>query len=316
VEIELIYKQFLSYISVEKTLSKNSLLAYKNDLTKYLDFLKIKQILDVRQITTKIIEEFIAKFASKKQLIRRTTHLKNQQTPKKPEAKSVARLIATIRAFHKFIFEENYSNDNPAQLVASPKLPKTLPHALSILEVANLIKAANINNSVVEIRDQTILEFMYSTGARVSEITNLMVDDIDLDLDFIKLFGKGQKWRIVPLGSYAKKSLSQYLTRSRPVLAARGRGVSNLFLNKRGKLITRQTIWEILQYVSSKAKIKNISPHTLRHSFATHMLQGGADIRIVQELLGHVNVNTTQIYTHISPDTLKEIYMSNHPRAL
>jgi integrase/recombinase XerD len=337
VEFGQILEQFLSYLAFEKTLSNNSVQAYKNDLEKYFSFLKNSKIVSLKQVTDDIIEKFISNYSSTKKVFLRTTHLKKKDVAKRPEPKSVARVVASVRAFHKFIFEEGYTSVNPAELIAAPKLPKSLPHALSIPEVARLIDAANINNSDIEIRDQALLEFMYSTGARVSEVANLMVSDVDLDLDYIKVFGKGSKMRLVPLGSYAKKAMSNYLINSRPALSqkifakrsnkrSKNKNSSQnlgkdsldqkvLFLNRRGRPISRQTIWEILQYVGSRAQIKNISPHTLRHSFASHMLQGGADIRVVQELLGHTNVVTTQIYTYISPETLKEVYITNHPRA-
>ncbi|MDR3152053.1 MAG: site-specific tyrosine recombinase XerD [Bifidobacteriaceae bacterium] len=333
-EFEQILEQFLSYLSFEKALSVNSVQAYKNDLKKYFVFLKNSKMLSLKNITDSIIEEFVSNYASTKKVIVRTTHLKKKDTAKSPEAKSVARVVASVRAFHKFAFEEGYTLVNPAELITAPKLPKSLPHALSIPEVEKLINMSNITNTTIEIRDQALLEFMYSTGARVSEVVNLTVDDIDLDCDYIKVFGKGSKMRLVPLGSYAKKAMTNYLTNSRSTLLEKANlrkaigakpnfyNSNNnfsdqkiLFLNKRGRPISRQTIWEILQYVSGRAEIRNISPHTLRHSFASHMLQGGADIRVVQELLGHTNVVTTQIYTYISPETLKEVYITNHPRA-
>ncbi|MDR2748349.1 MAG: site-specific tyrosine recombinase XerD [Bifidobacteriaceae bacterium] len=318
--------QFLSFLTAEKALSKNSVSAYKSDLEKYFEYLHKNGISEINQISEATIEKFLIFISSKKVKMTRTTHEKKSTDPKKYEAKSVARLVSSIRAYHKFALEEGYTNQNPAELIASPKLPKSLPHALSIGEVENLLKIVNQNKTPAGIRDKALLEFLYSTGARVSEVVNLAVDDIDFEVDYIKLTGKGSKTRIVPIGSFAKKALSDYLTKSRPHFASKintsvktpAQNVASpaLFLNKRGKPISRQTIWEILQSAGLVAGIKNISPHTLRHSFASHLLQGGADIRIVQELLGHSSVSTTQIYTHISPDTLKEVYILNHPRAL
>ncbi|MDR2799035.1 MAG: site-specific tyrosine recombinase XerD [Bifidobacteriaceae bacterium] len=322
-ELEAICQQFLSFLAIEKALSKNSVNAYKNDLSKYFDYLKKNKVLKINQITEKAIEDFIVFYSSQKVEMIRTTHEKKSETPKKYEAKSVARAIASIRAYHKFAYEEGFSKINPAELIASPKLPKSLPHALSIGEVEKLLASLNYNNTPEEIRNKALLEFLYSTGARVSEVVALLVDDINFEVDYIKLTGKGSKTRIVPIGSFAKKALADYLEKGRPYFLSKSSSKGDfastcpaLFLNKRGKPLSRQSIWEILQTAGQRAGIKNISPHTLRHSFASHLLQGGADIRIVQELLGHSSVSTTQIYTHISPDTLKEVYILNHPRAL
>lgn len=225
--------------------------------------------------------------------------------------------MASLRGYHKFLVMENLRVDDPTKRLRAPKLALRLPKALSQQEVMQLIEAAgpapeDESADYLRLRNRAIVELMYSTGARVSEIVNLDLDEVD-DSGLMRVRGKGSKERLVPVGSYAKAALDAYLVRSRPTLAARGTARA-LFLNMRGNRLSRQSIWEIIQKAAAGLE-KEVSPHSLRHSFATHLLEGGADVRVVQELLGHASVTTTQIYTMVSVDTLREVYLAAHPRA-
>lgn len=291
-------ESYLRHLTLERGLSKNTLAAYRNDLEKYLDFLASRNLTS-EAVGPAAIEEFT--LASAKGL----------------SASSRARLVASLRGFHKFLVMENLRTDDPTKRIKAPKLPMRLPKSLSQAEVMQLIEAAgpapdDESADYLRLRDRAILELMYSTGARVSEIVGLDLDEVD-DSGLIRVRGKGSKERIVPVGSYAKAALDAYLVRARPILAAKGSSRA-LFLNQRGSRLSRQSIWEIIQR-AAKGLDKEVSPHSLRHSFATHLLEGGADVRVVQELLGHASVTTTQIYTMVSVDTLREVYLAAHPRA-
>jgi integrase/recombinase XerD len=229
--------------------------------------------------------------------------------------------VVAVRGLHKFWALEGFTPTDPASDVHPPMPGKRLPKAISVDEVTRILEAAG-TDTATGLRDRALLEFLYSTGARISEAVGLDVDDISLqEADtgpaIVRLFGKGSKERLVPLGSYGARALDAYLVRGRPLLAAKGKGTPALFLNARGGRISRQSAWTILKAAAEKANItKDVSPHTLRHSFATHLLEGGADVRVVQELLGHASVTTTQVYTLVTADTLREIYAAAHPRAL
>jgi integrase/recombinase XerD len=234
--------------------------------------------------------------------------------------------VVAVRGLHKFWALEGLTPTDPASDVHPPMPGKRLPKAISVGEVTRILEAAG-TDTATGLRDRALLEFLYSTGARISEAVGLDVDDISLHPPeqsgegdgpaIVRLFGKGSKERLVPLGSYGARALDAYLVRGRPLLAAKGKGTPALFLNARGGRISRQSAWTILKAAADKANItKDVSPHTLRHSFATHLLEGGADVRVVQELLGHASVTTTQVYTQVTADTLREIYAAAHPRAL
>jgi integrase/recombinase XerD len=235
--------------------------------------------------------------------------------------RSAARTVVAVRGLHKFWALEGYTPSDPASDVHPPMAGKRLPKAISVDEVTRILEAAG-TDTAAGLRDRALLEFLYSTGARISEAVGLDVDDISLAEPeagpaIVRLFGKGSKERLVPLGSYGARALDAYLVRGRPLLAAKGKGTPALFLNARGGRISRQSAWTILKAAAEKANItRDVSPHTLRHSFATHLLEGGADVRVVQELLGHASVTTTQVYTLVTADTLREIYAAAHPRAL
>jgi integrase/recombinase XerD len=235
-------------------------------------------------------------------------------------ASSAGRTVVAVRGFHRFCLREGLTAVDPAAAVKPPAPPQRLPKALSVDEVSRILTAAagaEAEPAVLATRDAALLEFLYGTGARISEAVGLDVDDIDLDAGAVLLRGKGSKERVVPVGSYAREALSAYRVRGRPDLVRRGRGTPALFLNARGGRLSRQSAWTVLRRAAQRAGIaKEISPHTLRHSFATHLLDGGADVRVVQELLGHASVTTTQVYTLVTVDKLREVYATSHPRAL
>ena len=289
---------YLRHLTLERGLSKNTISAYRNDLEKYFGFLE-KRSRDPLSATSKDVEDFSLDIA------------------RALSASSRARLLASLRGYHKFLVLENQRNDDPTKRLRSPKLPMRLPKALTQQEVMQLIEASgpapdDESADYLRLRNRAIVELMYSTGARVSEIVGLDLDEVD-DSGLMRVRGKGSKERLVPVGSYAKAALDAYLVRSRPVLSSRG-SARALFLNQLGARLSRQSIWEIIQK-AAEGLGKEVSPHSLRHSFATHLLEGGADVRVVQELLGHASVTTTQIYTMVSVDTLREVYLAAHPRA-
>lgn len=295
---EKFFKDFLSHISVERGLSPNTVSAYGQDLTNFSHFLKVKG-LEIEKVETANLEEFISE-SRKKGL----------------SASSLARLVVTLRSFFKFFAKET-GLENPSRDLKPAKLPRRLPKALSITEVAKLIDTTP--KVGIGLRDRALLEFLYATGARVSEAIGLNLSDLKFDegeIQTIRLFGKGRKERIVPIGKLAKHELEQYLVTIRPALSEKSSIRHDaLFLNSRGGRLSRQSAWKIVCESATLAGIEEISPHSLRHSFATHLLDGGADIRIVQELLGHSSVSTTQIYTMITIEKIRESYISAHPRA-
>lgn len=221
-----------------------------------------------------------------------------------------------MRGFHRFLALEGETPTDPAGGVAPPKAPSRLPKAISIDEVERLLSAASAGDTPAALRDRALLEVLYGVGARISEAVSLDVDDIDLDDGSVRLFGKGGKERVVPLGSYARAAVTAYLVRTRPGMARKGTGTPALFLNQRGGRLTRQSAWAVIHVAAGRADLgAKVSPHTLRHSFATHLLDGGADVRVVQELLGHASVTTTQIYTMVTVQRLREVFAEAHPRA-
>ena len=232
-------------------------------------------------------------------------------------ATSAGRAVVAVRGLHRFAVREGVTNLDAAAQVRPPAPARRLPKAISVAEVLALIEAAGAGDQPLAARDRALVEVLYGTGARISEVLGLAVDDLDRAEGVVRLAGKGGKQRLVPVGSFARSAVDEYLVRSRPVLAARGRGTSALFLNARGNSLSRQSAWAVLRASAARAGLRaEISPHTLRHSFATHLLDGGADVRVVQELLGHASVTTTQIYTLVTVDQLREVYAGAHPRAL
>lgn len=290
---------YLRHITIERGLADHTVAAYRRDLTVYAAWLHERGIEDTDSVTPVIVAEFAAERAS-------------QDPP--PAASSLARLQSTVRGLHRFLVREGVTGDDPTGRLRPPKPPRTLPKALTIAQVEALLQAPSADDPI-GLRDRALLELLYATGARVSEAVGLDVDDLAHG-DVLRLRGKGSKERIVPLGSYARAAIDAYLTRVRPELATRGRATPRLFLGARGAPLSRQSAWLVIQAAAAAAHLDaHVSPHTLRHSFATHLLQGGADVRVVQELLGHASVATTQIYTHVSVDALRDVYVTAHPRA-
>jgi integrase/recombinase XerD len=298
---------YLRHLSIERGLSKNTISAYRRDLSSYLRYLEKHGVSEPGVVLESHITGYVGSISESGAL----------------SANSVARMLAGVRGLHRFWLFESITVGDPSSMVKPPKLPKRLPKAISISEIEKLIEASGPDPKKLDsgepdlarIRDRAILELLYATGARISELTALNLDDI-VDPTMIRLFGKGSKERIVPVGSYAQNALEVYLVRVRPVLVKRGKGTPALFLNQRGSRLSRQSAWQIISDCADAAKIQSeVSPHTLRHSFATHLLEGGADVRVVQELLGHSSVATTQIYTLVTVDALREVYATSHPRA-
>ncbi len=287
---------FLSYLSVERALSKNTLLSYGRDLKKYIAYLGALGIKSLAQATRKEIGDFMFK-------------LKDEGL----SAVSIARNLAAIKVFCRFLVRERIIPDDPSALVDSPKLWKRIPDGLTEREVNSLLSSADISR-IQGVRDRAILELMYATGLRVSEAVELKIQDVNLEVGFLRCLGKGSKERVVPLGKEAISAVNKYLLEARPKLAKPFSG-NILFLSRLGKRISRQSFWKLIKAYSSKAGIqKAIRPHSLRHSFATHLLERGADLRSVQEMLGHADISTTQIYTHVDKNRLKMIHNKFHPR--
>lgn len=298
---------YLRHLTIERGMAKNTIAAYRADLTRYQAYLEEHGIDDPNRITELQITDFAEQLKLKSGLV----------------SSSVARVLAGVRGLHKFWLLENITAGDVAAAVKPPKAPRNLPKAISIEQIEKLLAAAGpdaddeeaMGADPVRVRDRALLELLYATGARISELINLDLDDL-VDPTLVRLFGKGSKERIVPVGGFAQRALQAYLVRTRPKLVAAGRGTPALFLNQRGGRLTRQSAWQIIHEAARVAELAGeISPHTLRHSFATHLLEGGADVRVVQELLGHSSVATTQIYTLVTVDKLREIYVTAHPRA-
>lgn len=230
---------------------------------------------------------------------------------------STARTLVAVRGLYRFAVREGARADDPAAQASVPRTTRRLPKAIPFADVMRLLEATDPHHTSLGRRDRALLELLYGTGSRISEAVGLDLDDIDLDARLVRVSGKGGKQRIVPLGSFASSAVADYLTSGRPELAAKGKGGPAVFLNARGGRLSRQSAWSILHEAAARASLSDeISPHTLRHSFATHLLDGGADVRVVQELLGHASVTTTQIYTMVTVEHLREVYVQAHPRAL
>lgn len=309
-------EKYLHYLTIERGLAKNTVESYARDLHKYREYLAEQGVIDPQAITKQMVRSF-------------ATALAEHTGPngKKLSARTVARLVVSVRGLHKFWLAEKVTPSDVASTVHPPNIGSRLPKAISVDQVTRLLESPD-TSTPTGLRDRAILEFLYSTGARISEVVGVDLDDLSLGqrsggssvakrTGVVRLFGKGNKERLVPVGSYASKALDEYLVRARPELSSHGQGTAAVFLNARGSRLTRQGAWLILKKAAEKAKLDvEISPHTLRHSYATHLLEGGADIRVVQELLGHSSVTTTQIYTKVTADTLREVFAATHPRAL
>ncbi|WP_110111218.1 site-specific tyrosine recombinase XerD [Bacillus sp. CGMCC 1.16541] len=292
-------QDFIHYLVVERGLAKNTIDSYERDLKKYVQFLKsVEQLQSVNEISRTHIIAFLR-------------YLKEEQK----SSKTIARHIASIRSFHQFLLREKVAEQDPTVHIETPQSERKLPKVLTTEEVDALLLASD-TRTPLGIRDKAMLEVLYATGIRVSELVNLNLSDIHLTMGFIRCLGKGNKERIVPIGRMATEMITTYLNQARPTLAKQKNTDESLFLNHHGKRLTRQGFWKILKKLAREARIeKELTPHTLRHSFATHLLENGADLRAVQEMLGHADISTTQIYTHVTKARLKDVYNQFHPRA-
>ena len=324
-------KRYLDHLTVERGLARHTLEAYRRDLERYAAVLGVAGRTGIDDVTTQDVAGFLAGLRE------------GDESHQPLAASSAGRAVVAVRGLHAFAAAEGLAPSDPARQVRPPAPARRLPRAMPVADVERLLAAAGTGEGPRPLRDRALLELLYATGARISEATALDVDDLDLSERpgppaepggaagsaalpalpalpaTVRLSGKGQKQRIVPVGSYARQALEQYLVRARPALAAATRRASAspaVFLNARGGRLTRQGAWVALRAAAERAGIADVSPHTLRHSFATHLLDGGADVRVVQELLGHASVTTTQVYTLVTVDKLREVYASAHPRAL
>lgn len=290
-------EDFLNYLSVERGLAKNTTESYRRDLVKFTNFLDKTGLSSLDRVKRSDITDFLM-----------------GQKDKNLTATTLSRNLVAIKMWFRYLAREKLIKEDVTGIIESPKIWKKLPDALSVDEVEAFITAPNLKDPQ-GIRDRAFLELLYATGMRVSEAAGVQLKDLNMDLGVIKCMGKGQKERIVPLGNKAKEAITRYLEKVRPGLIKKNPAQPNIFVNRFGGSISRQSLWSIVKANAAKARIKKkLTPHTLRHSFATHLLERGADLRIVQELLGHANISTTQIYTHINKDRLKSIHQKYHPR--
>jgi integrase/recombinase XerD len=296
--------RYLDHLAVERGLSANTLAAYRRDLRRYVAFCAKRGIVEATAVEEVTVRSFVASVSA--------STWGEEERPY--SARSVARTLSSVRTFHRFLLREGATDLDPAAAVVQPKLPRSLPHPLSVDDVARILEAPD-TTTLVGIRDRAILEVLYGAGLRISELVGLDVDDVDLEDGYVRVLGKGGKEREVPLGTFGRDAASIYLERTRPAFASTASRAA-FFLNQRGGRLTRQSCTRLLAAAVEFAGVdRRVTLHTLRHSFATHLLEGGADVRVVQELLGHASVATTQIYTLVTKDHLREVYYTSHPRA-
>ena len=299
-----VVRAFLDHLAVERGVAANTLASYRRDLTRYTEFLATQGVDAIGDVDASRVTSFLA-------------YLREGDQVHPPlSATSAARAVVAVRGLHRFALRDGLVTEDVAHAVRPPSAPRRLPKAISVEDVERLLDAAGYAGTGLALRDRALLEVLYATGARISEAVGLVVDDVDLGDSTVLLSGKGGKQRRVPLGSYASRAVQAYLVQARPALVTAGKGTPVLFLNARGGPLSRQSAWVVLRTAAERAGLAaGISPHTLRHSFATHLMEGGADVRVVQELLGHSSVTTTQIYTLVTVDRLREVYATSHPRA-
>ncbi|HKY56699.1 MAG TPA: site-specific tyrosine recombinase XerD [Aeromicrobium sp.] len=303
-EVERSVLDYLSHLGVERGLAANTVTSYRRDLRRYLEHLASRDIQTVGDIGEPDVLAFVGA-------------LRSGDADHPPlSAASTARTVVAVRGFHKFLLRERLVSADASAAVKPPRPPSRLPKALPLSDVEAILAAAGEAGTALAKRDRALLEFLYGTGARISEAVGLDIDDFDADERSVLLRGKGSKQRIVPVGSVAIAAIQDYLAAGRPALASAKTPSAAMFLNARGGRLSRQSAWTVLVKAAERAGIAaDVSPHTLRHSFATHLLDGGADVRVVQELLGHASVTTTQVYTLVTVEKLREIYATAHPRA-
>ena len=297
-------RTYLDHLSVERGLAANTLTSYRRDLRRYQEYLDELGIESLDAVTEATVTSFLVRLREGD-----ADHPALSST-------SAARTVVAVRGFHKFAVSDGLATSDPAAAVKPPAPAKRLPKALPLSDVEAILDAAGSAGTTLALRDRALLEVLYGTGARISEAVGLDVDDLDTVDGTVLLRGKGSKERLVPVGSYALEAVDAYLVRGRPELVVAGSGTPALFLNARGGRLSRQSAWAVLVRAAERAGVtRDVSPHTLRHSFATHLLDGGADVRVVQELLGHASVTTTQVYTLVTVDNLREVFATAHPRA-
>lgn len=295
--MESLIEGFISYLGVERGLAQNTLMAYRRDLLHYSAFLENHGVQTPDMVSRERITEYL--FQLKKGGLQVT---------------SICRRLAAIKMFHRFLARESFAREDPTALIETPRIWKRVPDVLSQKEAAQLIKAAQ-GRDWQNIRDTAIIELLYASGMRVSELADLKWEHVNFDVGYIRCSGKGSKERIVPIGRQARKAIREYLDNVRPGLIRKGQNPSELFLSRLGRRLSRQSIWKLIKHYALNAGIrKELKPHTLRHSFATHLLECGADLRSVQEMLGHADISTTQIYTHVDRERLRQVHKQFHPR--
>ncbi|WP_425846928.1 site-specific tyrosine recombinase XerD [Agrococcus sp. TSP3-2-1] len=289
--------RLLRQLAIERGLSAHTVAAYRRDLAGYVAVLEARGVTDASAIVRADVAAFRSALADRGLA-----------------ASSVARHLSAVKALHRWLVDERVASEDVTRDERPPKLPQRLPKGISVSQMQRLLETPS-GDDPAGLRDRALLELLYATGARISEVLGLDVDDLASEHGLVRVTGKGAKQRLVPVGSFAREAVEAWLVRGRPALAAKGRGGPALLLGARGGRLSRQAAWEIIQRVADEAGVEHVSPHTFRHSFATHLLEGGADVRVVQELLGHASVATTQIYTHVTADTLRDMYTTAHPRA-
>jgi len=291
-------QDYMTMLKVERNLARNSLESYERDLQQYHQYLKTElKLKTIRNVTLGHIRSFVRKLSNRGLA-----------------ANSIKRAVSSIRTYHNFLSAEGHMKDNPAQLLDTPKIPRKLPNVLTIQEIDKILGIIPENAPMAQ-RDLAIFEMMYSCGLRVTELCDFKTSDILWDSEMIRVQGKGSKQRFVPIGPIARENLKNYLNHERITLADKNPNVAEVFLSRNGRKLTRMMIWVLLKKWTESAEVKKeVSPHTLRHSFATHLLEGGADLRSVQEMLGHTDITTTQVYTHLDKEHLKEVHRTYHPR--
>lgn len=292
-------QDFIHFLVVEKGLAENTIISYERDLKRYLQYLKnVEKITSFNDVSRLHIMQFLAL-------------LKDEN--KSP--KTLARHVASIRSFHQFLLRDQIVTTDATVHLETPKQEQSLPKVLTLAEVERLLESPDLTTHF-GLRDKAMLEVLYATGIRVTELINLDLDNVHLTMGFVRCIGKGNKERIIPIGQAAIDAIDNYLNEGRPKFVSRKHRDNALFLNHHGRRLSRQGFWKILKKITLEASIeKPLTPHTLRHSFATHLLENGADLRVVQELLGHADISTTQIYTHVTQTRLKDVYRKHHPRA-
>lgn len=295
--MEIFLREYLASLELERNLSINTIKSYRNDLTSLINFLKKEKLEEPSDVTSQHLTSFF-KLLSKLGLSSRST----------------ARYYSSLKGFFTYLFANGYLEKNPMERLSAPKVSKSLPIVLNINEIEKILDCPNVTTKL-GLRDKALLETFYACGLRVSELINLKISDLFLNEEVIRVFGKGSKERLVPIGSSAIKWIGEYMKQSRPLLMKKTKSENVLFLNNRGTKLSRMGVWKIVNQNAEAAGIKKeVHPHTFRHSFATHLLEGGADLRAVQEMLGHADISTTQIYTHLDRDYIKQVHRDFHPR--